>query len=56
MADDPPVELNVRTLSLKPSTYEDEQTLRETQEAAVGSCAFATIQEGLDEESVVIQF
>ena len=56
MADDLPVELKVRTLSLKPNTDEDKQTLRETQEAAVRSCAFAAVQEGLDEERAVIKF
>ena len=56
MADDLPVELKIRTLTLKPSTDEDEQTLRATQEAAVHSCAFAAVQEGLDEESAVIKF
>ena len=56
MADDLPAELKVRTLSLKPSTDEDEQTLRATQEAPVCSCAFAAVQEGLDEESAVIKF
>ena len=56
MADDLPVELKVRTLSLKPNTDEDEQTLRETQEAAVRSCAFAAVQEGLDDERAVIKF
>ena len=56
MADDLPVELKVRTLSLKPNTDEDEQTLRETQEAAVRSCAFAAVQEGLDVERAVIKF
>ena len=56
MADNLPVELKVRTLSLKPNTDEDEQTLRETQEAAVRSCAFAAVQEGLDEARAVIKF
>ena len=56
MADDLPVKLRVRTLSLKPNTDEDEQTLRQTQEAAVRSCAFAAVQEGLDVERVVIKF
>ena len=56
MADDLPVELKVRNLSLKPSTDVDEQTLPYTQGAAVRSCAFAAVQEGLAEESVVIKF